>query len=345
MVFRLESRLSFIEAVLGLIGLVLFSVTALSVINMVFVTNNTFSTNFSARTFNTSTANPNDVYPVVCQNITIGNTTKTFNGKTLFYSTCGKSRNPCAEVICNIENSCIELPKENVNCSASYDCPSLDDVCDISMCQCVNLNITSGGGGGGPGVIVAQETGNIDLFFGIRLRNFGGVIQNIFIQRTDQTVAEWVKLNYNWGASQVHSVTLNYDFEEKIFDVSVIALDDPGVNSITSYNFTEIPGLTTIDSFESLILARSGQFLIMDRCQFSGQDCSPNTYPGTTTFVTNFYPDSTSPNNNFVNSFYVMLDGSYSGQEVTKLEIIFGRNAGVGPVLFNNPDFFQDVIL
>ena len=232
-----------------------FSALLLGALGTGFSADNTFTNNFKARTREFSSPG---LYPVLCDNITLIEGEETFSGTTSFASVCGEPPDECSEYICNGDRLCELIQRNGTECAVSSDCPGYltGQICDIETCTCFQLEV----GGGGPSVIVDQEEGNVNYTFGVRFRNFGGVIQNIFIQRADQTVAEWEKLNYNWAASNTHSINLNWNVVTRIFTVSVIAEDDPSVNSVTMHNFTDLIGFNPIDSFQFISVARSGQF-------------------------------------------------------------------------------------
>lgn len=335
-----DIRLNSIRRELRILAFFTFCALLLGVLGTAFSADNTFTNNFKARTNRFSPSNLPGIYPVLCDNITIGSEEKTFSGTTKFKSVCGEAPDECSQYICNGENRCELVKREGEECSVSSDCPGYleGEICNIETCTCVQLEV------GGPGVIVEQGGGNVNYTFGVRFRNFGGVVQNIFIQRPDQTIAQWTKLNYNWGASRTHSVNLNWNTVTRIFTVSVVAEDDPSVNSISSHNFTELVGFNPIDSFEFIAVARSGQFLIFDELMMSSQATSPATYPGTPTFVNYYFLEVQRTDENFVFSGTIYLDGAYSGQETSKVEIAFGEHFPIGvPIDFT--DFFDEINL
>ena len=321
------------------------SALVVSALALGFVLDNTFGgTGFRAVTDFYSASNPVDAYNVVCSNLTIGNETRSFSGDTQFFSSCGEPPDDCSAFVCTDENRCKLIKADGVQCHVSSDCPGYltGEQCDPSTCSCFQLDI----GGGGPNVIVEQGQGNINFTVGFRLRNFGNPAgsQGIFIQLPNQTVAEWTKLNYMWGASSVHTINLNIDKVTGVMTLSVIAEEDPSVNSITSYDISALLDEIPPDSFQFISVARSGQELIYDGLELSGQVTSPPTYPGTPTFVNYYFLNVTESDENIVFYSRLFLIPPYAGQENSKIEWAAGMNLGLAnPFVLS--DFFSEVIL
>lgn len=307
-----------------------------------FTTNNTFTNNFKARTNNFSPNIPSSIYPVVCGNLTLGNETKTFSGTTELRSICGEPPDQCSEFICNGDLLCELVKADGAQCAVSSDCPGYKtgEICDPDTCTCFQLEI----GSGGPNIILDQEEGNVNYTFGLRFRNFGGAIQNIFVQRNDQPVALWDKFNYNWALSQTHSININWNTITRILTTSVVPEDNPASNIEIKSNFSDLVDFNPIDSFQFISVARSGQQLIFDEPVSSSQYTSPITYPGTPTFVNYYFLDVLRPGENFVFSGTLYLFGGYVGQETSKVEIAWGESLPLTSPLIVS-DFFIDVNL
>ena len=320
-----------ITLILGVLGLLGF----------IFVVDNTFDkTGFNAVTDFSSPSNPSNLYPVFCENITKGNQPMKYSEQTKFATSCGEPPDQCSDFICNFQNSCQLTKIEGAECHVSSDCPGYlsGEICNFQNCTCVQLQDINGGAF----IIEREEEGNIEGIVGIRARSFGGVTQSFFLQLGNQTLEEWTKLDYNWQTSRSHSIVINYDFDTKLFIVSIIAEDDPNTNLYIEADIKDLVGTREIDSFQFISLNRNNEFLVYENIQMSGQMASPATYPGTTTPINNYFLGSTDGRKDFTyTSILYINQGPYASQEDSKVVVVFGKELPLSAPPITS-DFFLD---